>query len=226
VTCARRPRLLDLFCGAGGAAMGYRRAGFDVVGVDHHPQPNYPFPFHQADALEFLAEHGHEYDCIAASPPCHAYSSATGRNRHNRRRYPDLVAPTREALQSTGLPYVIENVPGAPLLNAIQLCGSHFGLDIRRHRLFECSFPMMSSSCAHHWQKPRFRSLDSRQKHIATVVGVHGHLNYPGERELREKAMGIDWMTTQELTQAIPPAYTELIGEYLLAAVRAREAAA
>jgi DNA (cytosine-5)-methyltransferase 1 len=214
-----RPLLLDAFCGAGGAAVGYQRAGFDVVGVDHLPQPNYPFRFIQADALEYLAEHGREFDTIHASPPCHAYSSVTGRNRQ---RYPDLIAPTRELLQASELPYVIENVPGAPLVNAVQLCGSSFGLNVRRHRLFECSFPLnaLVPPCAHHWQRPRFRSLDSQQKTLASVVGVHGHLNYAGEDVLREQAMGIDWMATDELTQAIPPAYAEYIGTFLLAATR------
>jgi DNA (cytosine-5)-methyltransferase 1 len=214
--------LIDAFCKAGGAGMGYSRAGFEVVGVDIEPQPNYPFEFHQADALEFLAGGGMaRADAAHASPPCHAYSTVTGRNRSNRRRYPDLVAETRDALIATGLPYVIENVVGAPLRNPVQLCGSSFGLDIRRHRLFETNWPLMGPPCAHAWQTPRFRSLDSRMDGPATVVGVHGHLNYPGEFELRCKAMGIDWMTNAELTQAIPPAYTELIGHQLMAAVQA-----
>lgn len=212
-----RPRILDLFCGAGGAAMGYHRAGFEVVGVDIEPQPRYPFECHQADALTFDLD---GFDATHASPPCHAYSTVTGRNRKNVRRYPDLVEPTRERLLATGKPYVMENVVGAPLRNAFQLCGSSFGLNVRRHRLFESNVPVMAAPCAHHWQTPRFRSLDSRMAgQLATVVGVHGHLNYPGERELRCEAMGIDWMTNAELTQAIPPAYTEHVGGYLIQAV-------
>ena len=209
-------KLLDLFCGAGGAGMGYHLAGFEVVGVDIEPHPDYPFEFHLADALEVELD---GFDAIHASPPCHAYSTVTGRNARNRREYPDLVAPTRERLRAAGVPYVIENVVGAPLLDAFMLCGSAFGLDVRRHRLFEPGgwHPVLVPPCAHHWQRPRFRSLDSRQKVPASVVGVHGHLNYPGELELRRAAMGIDWMTNDDLTQAIPPAYTEWIGRQLLA---------
>jgi DNA (cytosine-5)-methyltransferase 1 len=216
-----RPRLLDLFCGAGGAAVGYHRAGFDVVGVDIVPQPHYPFEFVQDDALVYLSERDGlhlPFDAIHASPPCQAYSSLTGRWARQH-LHPDLVAVTRELLQATGLPYVIENVEGAPLENPARLCGSWFGLDLHRHRLFETNWALMSTPCSHHWQRPRFRSLDKRQKIPAAVVGVHGHLNYAGERELREQAMGIDWMTPAELVEAIPPAYTELIGHQLLQTV-------
>lgn len=212
-----KPRLLDLFCGAGGAAKGYADAGFEVVGVDHRPQPRYPFEFHQADALTFPLD---GFDAIHASPPCHAYSNVTGRNRKNRRRYPDLVAPMRERLVESGVPWVIENVPGAPLRFAITLCGSMFSLDVRRHRVFESSFTMLAPECQHHRQAPRFRSLDSRQKTLASVIGVHGHTNFEGELALRQVAMGIDWMTNAEVTQAIPPAYTRLIGRQLMTIVR------
>ena len=237
-----RPRLLDLFCGAGGAAMGYHRAGFEVVGVDIKPQPRYPFEFHQADALTFPLD---GFDAIHASPPCQAHSTIAKQRRALRPGtydHPDLVPATRARLIASGLPYVIENVPTAPLVNPVQLCGSSFGLDVRRHRLFESNVPIMVLPCAHHWQTPRFRSLDRRLnrpkllsvvpvygtgRHCtpATVVGVHGDLNYPGERELREQAMGIDWMSVAELSQAIPPAYTEHIGTYLLADLNAKAAA-
>jgi DNA (cytosine-5)-methyltransferase 1 len=222
---ADRPRLLDLFCGAGGCSVGYERAGFDVVGVDIKPQPNYPFEFHQADALTFPLD---GFDAIHASPPCQAHSSIAKQQRTRRPgayEHPDLVDETRRLLQATGLPYVIENVLSAPLRNHIMLCGSSFGLNVRRHRLFECSFPVMAPSCAHHWQQPRFRSLDKRHNGLATVVGVHGHINYAGEAELRSAAMGIDWMAQDELAQAIPPAYTEHIGGYLMAEINARKAA-
>jgi DNA (cytosine-5)-methyltransferase 1 len=236
-----KPRLLDLFCGAGGCSVGYHRAGFDVVGVDISPQPNYPFEFHQGDALELGAEMWRDFDAIHASPPCQAHSTIGKqvRGRFSHIEHVDLVEPTRHLLLATGLPYVIENVVGAPLNNAIQLCGSSFGLNVRRHRLFECSFPAMALPCAHYWQTPRFRSLDKRRglKSVvpvhgggqiagtASVVGVHGHINYTGERQLREWAMDIDWMDPYELTQAIPPAYTEHIGGYLMAAVTMEQAA-
>jgi len=234
-----KPRLLDLFCGAGGAAMGYHRAGFEVVGVDIKPQPRYPFEFIQYDALAFPLRVWGEFDAVHASPPCQAHSTIAKQIRklgRTENEHPDLVGPTRELLQATGLPYVIENVPGAPLIDPIQLCGSWFGLDVRRHRLFEASFPLMSTPCSHYWQKPRFRSLDSRRgpksvvpvhgsSQLASVVGVHGNLNYAGEQDLRAKAMDIDWMNPYELTQAIPPAYTELIGHQLMSHLRARAVA-
>jgi DNA (cytosine-5)-methyltransferase 1 len=200
--------------------MGYSRAGFEVVGVDIKLQPRYPFEFWQGDALFYLHDHL-PFDAIHASPPCQAYSPLTARWARQH-KHPDLVGPVRELLQETGLPYVIENVEGAPLLEPAKLCGSFFGLDVRRHRLFETNWPLMSTPCSHHWQKPRFRSLDLRQKDLACVVGVHGHLNYPGERVLREEAMGIDWMTPAELVESIPPAYTEFVGEQLMAHVRVK----
>lgn len=214
-----RPRLLDLFCHAGGAGEGYHRAGFEVVGVDIEPQPNYPFEFHLADALTVPLD---GFDVIHASPPCHRWSTASGRGRKvDPERYPDLIRPIRERLLAeTDVPYVIENVVGAPLLAPIRLCGSSFGLDLQRHRLFELGrfHPTLVPPCAHHWQTRRFRSLDGKRKNggLARVVGVHGHVNYTGEAALRCKAMGIDWMTQAELTQAIPPVFTEWIGSQLL----------
>ena len=210
-------RLLDLFCGAGGAAMGYHRAGFTVVGVDIAPQPRFPFEFHQADALEFPLE---GFDAIHASPPCQRYSTLTARwaRQHTHR---DLIAPVRERLRRALVPFVIENVEGARrLMRAVPLCGSSFGLDVRRHRYFETNWLLLVPPCAHHTQAPRFRSLDMRQKSLASVISVHGHVNYAGEAELRKRAMGIDWMTQRELSEAIPPAYTEFIGRHLLNEVR------
>jgi DNA (cytosine-5)-methyltransferase 1 len=211
-------RLLDLFCGAGGAAMGYHRAGFEVVGVDLVPQPNYPFAFVQADALTYPLE---GFDAIHASPPCQAHSTVSGRHRA---RYVDAIAATRARLEAAGVPYVIENVVGAPLRSPTRICGSSLGLDVRRHRLFETNWALWVPPCAHGAQAARFRSLDSTQASLASVVGVHGHINYAGERELRERAMEIDWMTPRELAQAIPPAYTELIGYQLAAELRRRAA--
>jgi DNA (cytosine-5)-methyltransferase 1 len=215
--------LLDLFCGAGGAAMGYHRAGFDVIGVDLAPQPHYPFPQIQRDALEIVSMIRGNWAAIHASPPCHDFSTASGvAKKHHGAEYVDLIAPTRAALIATGLPYVIENVATAPLISPARLCGSSFGLNIRRHRLFETNWMLWSVPCDHGWQTPRFRSLASQQAkagRLSTVVGVHGNTQYAGEFQIRCQAMGIDWMTNDELCEAIPPAYTEHIGKQLLAEI-------
>lgn len=213
-------RILDLFCCAGGAAEGYHRAWPDaeIVGVDIKPQPNYPFTFVQGDALAYAAEHIGEFDFVHASPPCQVHSTQTA----DRSKHIDLIPPTREILAPHGdrITYVIENVEGArkSLINPVRLCGSSFGLDVRRHRYFETNRPFVAPPCDHAWQTPRFRSLRMnivREGRLSPVVGVHGHINYAGEFELRCAAMGIDWMTNAELTQAIPPAYTEYIGNQL-----------
>lgn len=204
-----RPRLLDLFCGAGGAAMGYHRAGFDVVGVDIKPQPRYPFEFHQADALEFLREHGHEFDAIHASPPCQAYTR--GRKLQGN-THPDLVAPVRDLLETTGKPYVIENVPGAPLVNPVVLEGQMFpGLRTQRKRLFETNWPLDVPILRP--PPPARNAKMGRPVTPGEWMHVVGH--FSGLSEARE-AMGIDWMGQHELAQAIPPAYTEFIGRRLL----------
>ena len=225
-----RPRLLDLFCGAGGAAMGYHRAGFDVVGVDIAPQPRYPFEFHQADALMALGQMqinmtpklwGVAFDAIHASPPCQRYSPLA--KLHKDIEYPDLIAPTRTLLEQTALPWVIENVPGAPLRHPFKLCGSSFGLDVRRHRLFETNWPIgLLPPCAHHLHTPRFQNTGKRRRAVlSSVVGVYGGSHFKGDNlKYRSDAMGIDWMQMDELSEAIPPAYTEFIGEQLLAHVR------
>jgi DNA (cytosine-5)-methyltransferase 1 len=200
-----RPRLLDLFCGAGGCSVGYHRAGFDVVGVDLEPQPHYPFEFHQADALTFPLD---GFDAIHASPPCQRYMTGGVVNRATR---PDLIGPVRDRLQATGAPWIIENVPGAPLRKDVILCGSMFGLSVRRHRIFEAStLPLiMTPSCDH--SRP--------------VAGVYGHPHgkagawpgmLPSDLATWSQAMGIDWMTAAELAEAIPPAYTEFLGAHLL----------
>jgi DNA (cytosine-5)-methyltransferase 1 len=218
-----RPTLLDLFCGAGGAATGYHRAGFNVVGVDSEPQPHYPYEFIQADALRFPLD---GFDVIHASPPCHDYSTATGRNRKAAAMKGTawMLPATIARLAVLDRPWVVENVETATFPSSayrLRLCGSSFGLDLRRHRWFATNIAMLAPPCAHYWQTPRFRSLDgSRPRgYLAAVVGVHGHVNYAGEAELRNTAMGIDWMTQRELAQAIPPAYTEYIGGYLMAAI-------
>lgn len=220
--------LLDLFCGAGGAAMGYHRAGFHVIGVDHRPQPRYPFPLVRACALDVL-EQGHvggqpleTFAAIHASPPCQRFSSITRVTKRSS-AHPDLIGPTRDALAATGLPFVIENVEGAPLRNPVLICGSMFDppLDVRRHRLFETNWPLHPPAwpCRHKLWAPRFRGADKRGRagRLTRVVPVYGGTRYAGDGQLRRRAMQIDWMSGQELTQAIPPAYTEMIGSRLLA---------
>ncbi len=227
-----RPRLLDLFCGAGGAAVGYHRAGFEVVGVDIKPQPRYPFEFVQGDALTYLerflssepqgaafgdASIDEVFDAIHASPPCQAYAGLAAKDG----RHPDLIAPTRELLKATGLPYVIENIEGAPLENPVRLCGSHFGLKVRRHRLFETSFPMLVQTCWHDSQ-PEIRGYYGRNYGPALVskdaIQRRGRKPlFRGTVEQAEDDMGIDWMVEwDEIREAIPPAYTELIGHQLM----------
>lgn len=216
-----KPRALDLFCGAGGASMGLHRAGFDVTGVDIEPQPRYPFPFIQADALEFPLE---GCDFIWASPPCQAFVSL--RWMYNAKQHEDLVEPIRERLIDSGAPYVIENVVGARLRRYITLCGSMFNLGssergawLRRHRIFEASFewPCLLPPCRHS---------------TAPVIGVYGghgrdrrrtHNTQDFSTAARREAMGIDWMTSVELSQAIPPAYSEFIGKQALAFIQQKE---
>lgn len=223
-----KPRILDLFSGAGGSAVGYHRAGFEVVGVDIAAQPNYPFPFVQMDALAWLRE---ELSCypelvaIHASPPCQAHSAMSV--MWNAREHPDLVPATREALIASGLPYVIENVVGAPLINPVTVCGAGLGLgldthDLARHRLFECSFPVMVPPCAHGKQPVLGIYGDhARDRRRSTSIG-NGQYGAKLGLEMAREAMGIDWMNWREISQAIPPAYTEHIGHYLLAEVNRR----
>jgi DNA (cytosine-5)-methyltransferase 1 len=220
-----KPRLLDLFCGAGGAGMGYHRAGFEVVGVDIKPQPNYPFEFHQDDALHYARNYWTEFDAIHASPPCQAYSSATGKDKQG--NHPDLYAPTREVLVATGLPYIIENVIGAPYSHGVVLCGSMFGLEadgewLQRHRNFEASWMLMSPGCNHRADQ---RAVTVTGKSFIREVRTVGRHSRQGPFELAQRLMGIDWTTRNELALAIPPAYTEWIGRQLLAAIQHQAAA-
>jgi hypothetical protein len=204
--------LLDLFCGAGGAAMGYHQAGFELVGVDIESQPNYPFEFHQADAMTFPLE---GFDAIHASPPCQAYSDLAWHPQNAHIEYPNLIPPTRALLVASGLPYVIENVEGAPLIEPIVLCGSSFDLPIRRHRLFETNVPMMSMPCAHGRQRRQFNVWRHGREMLSAVVPIYGTGGGKAAEHWPE-AMGIDWMTRQELSQAIPPLYTSFLGEQLM----------
>ena len=221
-----KPRLLDLFCCEGGASMGYYRAGWDVTGVDILPRfaKRYPFRFVAANALEYAADHWREYDAIHASPPCQAYSIATlGSGKQG--NHPRLVEPTREALAATGLPYVIENVPRAPLLNPITLCGSMFDLTatdddgtklrLERHRLFESNVWLTSGECAHDKTIPvgGVYSGGRTDRREAREIRKGG---YTPAKHVREALMGIDWMTLHGLSQSLPPAYTEFIGAQLL----------
>lgn len=212
-------RLLDLFCGAGGAAMGYHRAGWEVVGVDINPQPNYPFTFVQEDALTILEKFGKidyrfgPFDAIHASPPCQAYSVT--KTLHDA-THPDLVPLVREWLQWRGLPYVIENVQGAPLIDPVRLCGSSFGLRVRRHRLFESSAPIEGATCAHDSQPHPVDVTGTGGRRLgARTDGRGGNSRKPIDLADARDAMGIPWMSRRELSQSIPPAYTEWIGRQL-----------
>lgn len=218
-----RPLLLDLFCCAGGAGMGYHRAGFDVVGVDIRPQPRHPFEFVQADALEVLADRKYlaRFDAVHASPPC---QSETDLRHRTGEEYPDLLTPTLALLEGVTVPWVVENVEStAKLPGALVLCGTEFGLRsgrrwLRRHRRFGSNVLLMGAGGCHCYGKP--------------IGGVYGNagggsqnrgfkFNVAGARE----AMGIDWMVQAELSQAIPPAFTEFVGEQLLAHIATEVAA-
>lgn len=213
-------KILDLFCGAGGAAMGLHRAfpEAEIIGVDIKPQKNYPFTFVQADAMEYPLE---GFDFIWASPPCQAFS-AMRKGRWQDREHPDLIQPTRERLQDSGAHWCIENVMGAPLINPIMLCGTMFDLEtgagnqLLRHRLFESSFDIIfTPECRHNGlsaigvygggQHPSRRTRNPKTEYEEVDFGVRA----------RKEAMGIQWMTNSELSQAIPPAYSEYIGNQL-----------
>jgi DNA (cytosine-5)-methyltransferase 1 len=201
-------RVLDLFCKAGGAGYGYHLVGYEVVGVDLEPQPNYPFEFHQADALTFPLD---EFDLIHASPPCQAHSMAA---RLNDTEHPRLIEPTRRRLRASGIPYVIENVVGAPLIDPIMLCGAMFGLRTYRHRLFEASFTVPDPGHQEHVVRQAKMGRPPAPGEFIQVVG------HTGDVEAARAAMGIWWMTSDELAQAIPPAYTVHIGAAAAASYR------
>jgi DNA (cytosine-5)-methyltransferase 1 len=213
-----KPKLLDLFCGAGGAAMGYHRAGFDVTGVDLYDQPNYPFRFVQTNALtaKFLGS----YDAIHASPPCQNYCWSTTKARNKGKTYPDLIKPVRKLLIESGKPYVIENVPTAPLINPAYLEGTMFGLGVIRRRCFETSWWLPQPMYIKH-RKP-IKQLSKAgptrilQKSAYCSVAGNGADGWSCRVADWRKAMGIDWMTREEIKQAIPPAYTAYIGRYLM----------
>ena len=210
-------RLLDLYCKAGGASKGYQLAGFEVVGVDIKKQKRYPYEFIQADCLELMKdiEFLKSFDVIAASPPCQTHSitqhlrNAQGRSTDK----VDLIPQTRQALIASGKPYVIENVPGAPLIEPIQMCGSYFGLKVRRHRRFESNLPIVGSPCKHKEQGKPVGVYGSMRDEIPK--GGHTAKTIEEARE----AMGIDWMIWGELVEAIPPVYTQEIGKQILSLI-------
>jgi len=203
-------KLLDTFCKAGGAGYGYHLAGFDVVGVDIEHQPRYPFDFHQANALEFIAKYGHDFDVIHASPPCQAYSPL---NYLHKRDYPDLIESVRELLITTGKLYIIENLPQAPLKNPIMLCGTMFGLLTIRHRAFETNpvlwFP--PSPCQH-WGKSTPKGHHSTFAN-GDFITITGHNFLVDEARA---VYGTPWMTRDDLREAIPPVYTKWLGEQII----------
>ena len=212
-------RILDLYCCAGGAAMGYRRAGFDVTGVDIVRRDRYPFDFIRSDALVFLErlidgklpdKPWLRFDAIHASPPCQAYSNA---QRIQDLDHPDLLAPTRERLVETGLPWVIENVEGAPMNDPVLLCGTMFpGLTTYRHRLFESNVPILQPLHPEHvYRQTKMGRRPAEDEWIQVV----GHMS---ATKVGRKAMGIEWMRRDELREAIPPLYTEYVGRHLMRA--------
>lgn len=208
-------KVLDCGCGGGGASRGYDLSGYDVTGIDIEPQPRYPYLFIQADMFDFIVKHGSEYDLIHVSPHCQRYSSIT-RTAGTQDKYPDQIAPVRELLKTIGKPYVIENVPGSPLQADLMLCGTMFGLNIIRHRYFECNPPLWwpPQPCQHLRKVVKHGRRPDRTKHYAAVTGHFSDVPYAQE------AMEIDWLGQNDLSQAIPPVYTEYIGRLMMALFR------
>lgn len=210
-----KPKLLDLCCGAGGAAMGYHRAGFDVVGVDLVPQPHYPFKFYRLDAVAFARLYAGDFAAVHASPPCQRHTAITkGTNAAKHAAYPELIAPIREQLKLAGAPYIIENAVSAPLVSPVMLCGIMFGLRVIRHRLFECSWPADAPAHIEHDDLTgNWRHGKANRGRYFAVYGTGGSR---GTLAQWRAAMGIGWMTKAELREAIPPAYTKYLGQQLL----------
>lgn len=186
--------------------MGYKNAGFEVVGVDIAPQPKYPFEFHQADAITFVKANHHLFDAIHASPPCQQYTRAGIEQRKAGKVYDDTLDETRDVLRAIGKPYIIENVPDAPMQEPIQLCGAMFGLQTYRHRLFESNLAIVAPPHPVHVAKNTKMGRAPVEGEFIQVVGHFIGVAFG------QKAMGIDWLGQKELPQAIPPAYTEYLG--------------
>lgn len=232
----RKLKAIDLYCKAGGASMGLYRAGFEVTGVDIEPQKNYPFKFIQADALTVDLS---GFDFVWASPPCQAHTSLKGAAWDKKsyvEKHPDLIPATRQKLQRSGLPYIIENVQGAPLFMPILLCGSHFNLStkqghqLRRHRLFESNFLIMSPGLCIHTTPTigifgnKARDTGAEKRHYSQPKLSRGTPPSGILLTLRDaqEAMGIDWMNQKEMSQAIPPIYAEFLGKRIHEAIMAK----
>lgn len=210
-----RPVALDLFCCQGGAGYGLDAAGFQVVGIDIVPQPNYPFPFIRADAITTLPA---GFDFVWASPPCQAHTMA---QRIQGRDHPDLIEPTRAMLRASGIPYVIENVVGAPLQGrVITLCGAMFNLRTYRHRLFECSFPIFQPAHPEHTAPNCKMGRPVGDGEMMHIVG-----NFSGVQRARD-IMGTQWMNRDGLREAIPPAFAKYVGDAAMLAITSSRMAA
>lgn len=225
------PKALDLCCGAGGVSAGLVRAGFQVVGVDIVFQKNYPFPFVQFDAVQMPMDYLRQFDFIWASPPCQAYTDMKHAPNTKGDAHPKLIEPLRDKLRASGKPYCIENVEGAPLIDPVILCGSMFGLgtqgcQLRRHRLFEASFPIEQPECKH--SGPVIGVYGGHARRRAASAGGRGTRDVwvGGHKAAAAEAMGIDWMTLDEVSEAIPPAFAEHIGRAAMAHVTGRFALA
>jgi DNA (cytosine-5)-methyltransferase 1 len=203
-------KLLDLYCCQGSAGYGYEQAGFKVTGVDLHPQPLHPGNFIQSDAIDYLLQHGHEYDFIHASPPCQEYSMSSMQFRLLGKKYPNLIEATRAALIKTGKPYVIENVPGSPLINPVELCGTMFNLPTYRHRLFEANWKLNQPPHPVHIAKSAKMGRPIKPGEFIQYVG-----HFSGVQYVRDFT-GCQWMNQYGLAQSIPPQYTKYIGEQFL----------
>lgn len=214
-----RPRLLDLFCGQGGAGWGYHLAGFSVLGVDIRPQPRYPddLTFVHADALEYVAKYGDQFDVIHASPVCRAHTRAKG-GAPVQYQHHDYIPELRELLIATGRPYVMENVEGAPLRDPVTLCGMMFELPMYRHRLFEFGNIARPADPKHPWHRSPVAPM-GRRPGCGQLWSIAG--NFTGVREAGI-AMGMPWANQDGIRQAIPPAYAEWVGHYLIDQVMAQ----